>query len=113
MKAAEPDWDDGMPMPMSPPPPARPAAKSILDADDYAPKPALPQAATAAKAPAPAPVAAQPAPPAKPPLPPAPKPPAPATAPKAVGDPDACPSCGRKSPGKPGQRYCMVCDRTF
>ena len=29
------------------------------------------------------------------------------------GDPDACPTCGRKSPGRPGARYCMVCDKTF
>jgi hypothetical protein len=26
---------------------------------------------------------------------------------------DACPGCGRKAPGPPGQRYCMICDRTF
>jgi hypothetical protein len=26
---------------------------------------------------------------------------------------EACPACGRKTPGPPGRRYCMVCDRTF
>jgi hypothetical protein len=26
---------------------------------------------------------------------------------------DNCPSCGRKSPGRPGERFCMICDRTF
>lgn len=28
-------------------------------------------------------------------------------------DNQACPSCGRKYPGSPGERYCLVCDRTF
>ncbi len=28
-------------------------------------------------------------------------------------EPDACPSCGRKNPGRPGNRYCMVCDQTY
>jgi hypothetical protein len=27
--------------------------------------------------------------------------------------PDACPGCGRKVPGVPGKRFCMVCERTF
>jgi len=153
-KPAQPDYDDGLPMPMGPPPPARIGATSILDIDDLrATAAAKPQAAPAAKpapaksqaAPAPVPAAKPPAPPApvaksmappapKPPVPavaksmappapaaksmapPAPKPPVPgATAaggPK-PGDPEACPTCGRKSPGKPGSRYCMVCDRTF
>jgi hypothetical protein len=125
-KAAQPDWDDGLPMPMSPPPPPRPATASILDIDDMlAGRAAKPQAANAPSAPAQPPV---PSAPAKPPTPPAPapkvpappsvpKPPAPAapapSSEKQPGDPDACPSCGRKSPGKPGARYCMVCDRTF
>lgn len=28
-------------------------------------------------------------------------------------DKDLCPGCGRKYPGVPGQRFCLVCDRTF
>jgi len=28
-------------------------------------------------------------------------------------DPSMCPGCGRKCPGAPGARYCMVCDRTY
>ena len=28
-------------------------------------------------------------------------------------DPSMCPGCGRKCPGAPGGRYCMVCDRTY
>ena len=27
--------------------------------------------------------------------------------------PDACPSCGRKNPGRAGSRYCMLCDQTY
>jgi hypothetical protein len=104
--------DDNMPMPMSPPAPGRPAAKSILDIDDA--RPATRPPAPAAK-PAP-PVSAKAPAPAKPPVPAAVKPPAPA-APAASGpkpgDADACPTCGRKSPGRPGARYCMVCDKTF
>ncbi|MCS6865102.1 MAG: vWA domain-containing protein [Gemmataceae bacterium] len=34
-----------------------------------------------------------------------------AATPKAPGD--ACPGCGRVNPGRPGNRYCMVCDRTY
>jgi hypothetical protein len=26
---------------------------------------------------------------------------------------DGCPGCGRVIPGRPGVRYCMVCDQTF
>jgi hypothetical protein len=36
----------------------------------------------------------------------------PAIAP-AARDPDACPGCRRKVPGRPGARYCMVCDQTY
>ena len=115
-KPAEPDYDDGLPMPMGPPPPARPKATSILDIDDgparpAAPKPPAPPAPAARSAAPPAPKPPVPTAP-KPAAPPAPKPPAPAGGPK-PGDPDACPTCGRKSPGRPGQRYCMVCDKTF
>ena len=116
---AQDDYDDGLPMPMSPPPPPRRAAASILDFDD-GPRPAAPAkppVPTVAKPQAASPVPAPPKPaappaPAKPPVPTVAKPPAPASAPKA-GDPDACPTCGRKSPGRPGARYCMVCDKTF
>ncbi|MCS6866575.1 MAG: VWA domain-containing protein [Gemmataceae bacterium] len=30
-----------------------------------------------------------------------------------VKNPNACPGCGRVIPGAPGQRYCMMCDKTF
>jgi hypothetical protein len=58
-------------------------------------------------------------PPATPPRPPAPtgaRPTVPAIKPAiapAARDPDACPGCGRKVPGKPGTRYCMVCEQTY
>jgi hypothetical protein len=54
---------------------------------------------------APVPVATPQA--AKPLAPPAAKP---AAGPR---DPDACPGCGRKNPGRPGARYCMMCDQTY
>jgi hypothetical protein len=103
-KAVEPpDFGDSLPVPVSPAPPARPAVPSILE-DDYLP---------AAKPPAPA----------RPPVPgAAPKPPTPAVPnpstpvagePKPGADPDACPTCGRKSPGRPGARYCMMCEKTY
>jgi hypothetical protein len=113
------DYDDGLPMPMSPPPPARAATKSVLDLDDMYSAPAPPKPAPVPAAPKP-PVSAAGAPkppaPSAPPKPAAhvPAPPKPtASAPPKAGEPDACPTCGRKSPGKPGARYCMVCDRTF
>lgn len=124
--APTPDYDDGLPMPIGPPPPPRPVVKSILDDDGFAPSapakpvakppaPPVPVAKPPAAVPPPKP-AAPPAPPrpvvAAPPAPKPPAPPAPAGAPK-TSDADACPSCGRKSPGKPGARYCMMCDKTF
>ena len=102
-KPTPPDYDDGLPMPMGPPPTARPATTSILDIDDLRAASARPAAPKPAAPPAPA---------ARSMAPPAPKPPVPAGGPK-PGDPDACPTCGRKSPGRPGARYCMVCDKTF
>jgi uncharacterized protein YegL len=79
--------DDDLPAPdfgpPVPPPPPRPAAP--------APRP-----------PGPAPAASRPA---APPVAPAIKP--------TTRDPDACPSCGRKNAGRPGARYCMVCDHTY
>ena len=79
------------PRPVPPPiPKAKPApVAKPLDIDDDLPLP-MP----ARPAPAPVPVQA------------APKP-------AAARDPDACPSCGRKTPGRPGARYCMVCDQTY
>ncbi len=86
--------DDGLPQPMTPPTP-RPKAASILDLDDVKPPPVS----------------------AKPPAAPLPRPPAPTprTQPAAPtgADSGGCPTCGRKVPGKTGDRYCMVCDRTF
>lgn len=53
--------------------------------------------------------------PPKPIAPPRPTAPAPvkAAAPSGPRDPDACPGCGRKNPGRPGARYCMLCDNTY
>jgi hypothetical protein len=90
------------PKPPAPPPrPAAPAAGS---------KPAMPPAPTAAKPAAPA----VPAP--KPPAPSPPKPPVPTGNPAikpSAKNPDACPTCGRVVAGKPGARYCMICDKTY
>ncbi|QJW96775.1 hypothetical protein [Frigoriglobus tundricola] len=118
-RPAEPEYDD-LPMPMGPPALTRPATPSILDLDDSPVATARP--AVPAPAPKPVPPARSAPPPPKPPVPtaakpvapPAPKPPgpAPATAPK-PGTPDSCPTCGRKAPDQSGERYCMVCDRTF
>jgi hypothetical protein len=90
------DNDDGMPMPMAPPAPARAKVASILDIELGAPP--VPAKPTSAPAPR---------------VPPKPPVPAPQAKPQAASDPEACPSCGRKVPGRPGARYCMVCDRTF
>jgi hypothetical protein len=57
-----------------------------------------------------------PPPPPRPAAPAAPRPAAPPVAPAikpTARDPDACPSCGRKNAGRPGARYCMVCDHTY
>jgi hypothetical protein len=115
-----PDFDDGLPMPIGPPPPPRPKAASILDAD---PVPAArgsrgsgaggssPPAPPRPPVPAPATAAAKPPAPPRPPAPAAP-PPNPAAA-KPAADAGACPTCGRKSPGRPGDRYCVLCDKTY
>jgi hypothetical protein len=79
-----PDIDDVLPMPASQPP--VPAAG--------APKPPAP-------------------PPPRPAAPSAPKPPAAPAIKPAAREPDACPQCGRKNAGRPGARYCMVCDQTY
>jgi Mg-chelatase subunit ChlD len=113
------------------PTPPRPSAPAALPRPSApAPPPATPKPLDLPPLdldplPAPAPAAAPARPPvptagSKPPVPApaaAPRPasaPAPATKP-AVGprDPDACPTCGRKTPGRPGARYCMVCDQTY
>lgn len=51
----------------------------------------------------------RPATPAAPPRPPAAR--SPAT--EENSSREACPGCGRHNPGRPGRRYCMVCDRTY
>lgn len=95
------DYDDGLPMPVSPSAPPLPAP---------APAPVPPPAPARTTAPS-----APPRPPAPPPAPPRPATP-PTAAPtikSTARDPDACPSCGRKNAGRPGTRYCMVCDQTY
>lgn len=102
------------------PPPAAPKPTVPVPSAAKPPVPAPPTQAPAAKPPAPTPTAAKPPAP-KPTVPPVPsvqKPPAstpatPAESSTKTADPDACPLCGRKAHGKPGSRYCMVCDRTF
>lgn len=58
----------------------------------------------------------------KPPTPSAPPKPAatqpPSSSPAApsgakTGDPNACPTCGRITPGRPGARFCMMCDKAY
>jgi hypothetical protein len=71
----------------------------------------------------PAPSTARPAPPPRAPAIPKPPTPVGATRPAATSvaansaptsrDPDSCPTCGRKNPGRHGSRYCMVCDQTY
>jgi hypothetical protein len=124
-----------------PAPVARPAPAPPTPAPAAAPKPAVPApAATAPPKPAavsaptappkppvpsmrpPVPASIKPPAPVAPPKPAAatPKPPAPTAAPAAseaaarkTADPDACPSCGRKAPGRPGARFCMLCDKAY
>jgi hypothetical protein len=97
------------PVPVPPPVPAR-APASTAPVPPRPPAPPVPAGGTKPAAP-PVPTAApKPAPPAPP------KPAAPAAAPNiksTAKNPDACPSCGRVVAGKPGTRYCMICDRTY
>jgi hypothetical protein len=85
------------------PPPVQPRPREVVTsvvppAPVPAPSASKPrEVATVQPVPAPAPVA--------PPQPVAAQPAAPAG--------DVCPRCKRKAPGKPGQRYCMVCEVTF
>jgi len=74
-----------------------PAAATISDNDDPLPMPVSPP---------------KPKPAAPPPRPTAPAPVATAK-PSGPRDPDACPGCGRKNPGRAGARYCMLCDNTY
>ncbi len=105
------DYDDNLPMPISPPPPARPKVVSILDDGGFEPSAAKPQAAAPAKPPMPSPP--KPAPPAvpKPPAPAAPAAHAPTMEAKPAGE--GCPTCKRVAPGRPGARYCMMCDKPY
>ncbi|MCE9564090.1 MAG: VWA domain-containing protein [Planctomycetes bacterium] len=92
-------------------PPTRPAP-----APKRTPEPA-PVALDDDPMPMPMPVSPPPAAPkpaAAPPRPTAPAPaPVQAAKPSGPRDPDACPGCGRKNPGRPGARYCMLCDNTY
>jgi hypothetical protein len=117
------DHDDGLPIPMSPTTSARPKVVSILDDEGYSPPPAKPQASPIPKPLAasqpPKPQAASPPKPVAPPKPPVPiAPPKPVAAsppkpPTPSSEAEGCPTCKRKSPGKPGARYCMFCDKSY
>jgi len=120
------------PLPVSAKPPLPTSARPPLPTSAKPPLPVStkPPTLTPAAPKPPVPVAA------KPPLPTAPKPPAPpmpgkvpmpmppkppavsaspptATPPKPIADAEGCPTCGRKAPGRPGMRYCMLCDKTY
>lgn len=106
-KQAEDDWDP-LPMPAAPAP-AAPQARPKAPQSEDDPLPLPP----AAKPPVPARPAKPPVPTASarpPAAPPLPAKPNITAAPKAG---EGCPGCGRKIPGAPGGRYCMVCDTTF
>ncbi len=90
------------PSPTPPAPSVQPAAKSTLDA--VAPLPTLPAPPAPVQPTKPIAVSSQSAPSARPSAPTSPPPP------RAT---DACPTCGRKNPGRPGARYCVVCDQTY
>jgi Mg-chelatase subunit ChlD len=118
------------PLPRVPVPPTSPKELKPLGLDpfddDPLPPPAPPQPTPKASprpSAAPTPLTASPKPPlptgsGKPPVPP-PAPPKPVSPPPAAKpasgprDPEACPSCGRKNPGRPGSRFCMLCDQTY
>ena len=116
------------PKPVAPPPPApepKSAAPTLPPASTVPAAPKPPVAPPKPPAPPPRPAvptvgskpAAPPAPkPAAPPAPAAPTPAAPSAAPaikSTARNPDACPTCNRVVVGKPGARYCMICDKTF
>lgn len=103
----DPFEDDPLPVPM--PPPATPPRPTPVDAPVIQSRPVV--TAAPPRPPVPASGSKPPVPPSTPPRPASPPPAAkPAAGPR---DPDACPSCGRKNPGKPGSRYCMLCDQTY
>jgi hypothetical protein len=91
------------------PEPARPKPAPAHEEDDLLPMP-MPVAAPKPPAPVKAPPTRGLTTPARPEPP---KAPVSAPKPAAARDPDACPSCGRKNPGRPGARYCMVCDNMY
>ncbi len=107
------DDDDGLPLPVPKSAAPKPAPVSPPVAPPVLPKP-VPSAPVAGAKPLAPPVPSAP----KPTLNPTPAPSAssvPSASKPVVGprDPDACPGCGRKNPGRPGSRYCMVCDQTY
>lgn len=99
--------------PRSAPPPIRKPAPmpELLDLEPVDPGPVVapPVPRPAAPPPPRPPVPTGAAGPTAPPRPAAPAP-APVAKPR---DPDACPGCGRKNPGRAGNRYCMLCDQTY
>jgi Mg-chelatase subunit ChlD len=113
--------------PTAPVPTATPAASpsaaqpQLLDLDPIEPQPTPVPASAAPSASPPRPAAPSASPPrpaapsASPPRPAAPSasPPRPAAPSASPRDPDACPVCGRKNPGRPGSRYCMMCDQMY
>jgi len=92
--------------PPSPPPVRAEAPKPTpmsLDDDDGGfgmPMPMSPAAPAAPPKAAPPPAAASPKPAASKPV-------------AGPRDPNACPGCGKIIPGRPGSRYCMLCDHTY
>jgi hypothetical protein len=99
------DVDDlNLPMPPSVPAETPAPARQATPPARPAPAPPKPPVPGGSKPPAPA---------AKPPVP---RPVIPPVAPaikSTATRPDGCPGCGRAVPGKPGARYCMICDQTF
>jgi hypothetical protein len=94
-----------------------PAASRPLSLDPFEDDDPLPMPVAAPAAPRPAPQPPVPTAGARPAAPPsaAPRsaPPTPAAKPAAARDPNGCPSCGRINPGRPGSRFCMLCDQTY
>lgn len=91
------------------PPPAPPKLPPLPTS-----RPPVPGTPAAAKPPLPA-APKPPVPPAasKPPAPPPAAPAAPTAGSAKTKDPNACPTCGRITPGRPGARFCMMCDKAY
>jgi hypothetical protein len=112
------DWFD-LPMPVSPTP--SPPPRPSVATPPVSPPPPQPRQATPPVTPPPPPprsvvkVPKEPTPSLPPPVPIPSKSTVPGETPKTklTKDPDACPSCGRKNPGRRGARYCMVCDQMY